>query len=1109
MSRIKTAAGQFNFNTNVAGAVVSDRRGFLKGSAGVGAAFGLSTLAACSGDDTQGPVIENIVTEKEFLNLKSVGDTTSLYFVQGAQISKVQPITKEILDAALQQKPYLSAVSSGITHYVEGVKKCVDLMGFAYIKRVAQGADPKTSGQMIRTVSLFTEDDARDAYLKLTSKPSEKSSPTKKRLASENATLARSSYSDLEDHAVTCVLQHPELTSTDPETTAVLRAYISAASDFPAFVSYLQSSPDTWSTSEPMTAGDGTPVMLNDGTGNMVNPSVTNLSQQTLEFITGIANEVLLLVNDDRTLTADIGDLQPGDPALDEFAGCVSFIRDGATPYSLKPDFYDTNAHTTKFQRGWQLAEGSSASAGGLTIRMTSPDAATVSTRITNRLHRYMGVYATYYGEDGRVIKQYDDLDALVSPQFFLCGIPVLESFLDVNINIPAGCTRFDLVCAGAGKATSNNIPDSVSLNGALWTYGFIIVPPPLFIAAAAAASLTVYWETLKQLKDPMKKFIFAGKTYYYSFLAIKNPRSADVNQLAKHLTADFLSTPELYVSLAGALGAGSLLNAVPFGFIGTAIAVANAAGDFARGIEAITTQQRDTVTRFVYGNTVRVTPQFPSGNPPAGTRGYVYTLKTTGGWVQQYTSTLAVTIDFRQVPMNTGISISIAAYGGDNFSQAVGSREVLLATGDYSTFNASTTVVTQADVPMTQVLRELKPTSRYKKLAITVGQDSRDSQSVPAISWFAASLFTTDSNGRPLPVADIVAEPITAVGNMTINSSTLFVGRTWSTQESSVLNCVPGTSISAGTRHLFGNSSTRYNNADRDPGATTGYFVSGQAYDPANATYGGQRCGFSVPPLVAYDNFGFNSNRNYYLDPDSGYMLRRINFFTYPTSNGGVAIGDGDIARRPGYDAPGSRIAVGRFNSRPTALLVHPSGKVVAVCAEASTIEVLMPLDAPVNDQDVPVATVVARTGESVGNVSSPVGLASTAEGVLVVAENGNGRLQAFDLDGNPVKLFKGGTARTAALYRWKAGIEVLDLCIENGGFIYVLSADRSSGSKTTTLDIYKPDGSWLVRQENLDILVLTVDNWRSMFTMNGGSTNLFGFRNYVPEPAITFWTL
>jgi hypothetical protein len=193
----------------------------------------------------------------------------------------------------------------------------------------------------------------------------------------------------------------------------------------------------------------------------------------------------------------------------------------------------------------------------------------------------------------------------------------------------------------------------------------------------------------------------------------------------------------------------------------------------------------------------------------------------------------------------------------------------------------------------------------------------------------------------------------------------------------------------------------------------------------------------------------------------------------------------------------------------RPTALLVHPSGKVIAVCAESSTIEVLTPLDAPFNAQDVPVATVFARTGWNVGNVPRPVDLASTAEGVLVVAENGDGRLQAFDLDGNPVKILEGGTARTAALYPWKAGMEVLHLCIESGGFIHVLSVDRSSASRATTLDIYSPDGSRLLRQENQDARTLTVDAWRSTLTINGGSTIQVGFRSFIPEPSITFWTL
>lgn len=84
--------------------------------------------------------------------------------------------------------------------------------------------------------------------------------------------------------------------------------------------------------------------------------------------------------------------------------------------------------------------------------------------------------------------------------------------------------------------------------------------------------------------------------------------------------------------------------------------------------------------------------------------------------------------------------------------------------------------------------------------------------------------------------------------------------------------------------------------------------------------------------------------------------------------------------------------------------------------------------------------------------------------------------------------------------------GVTYLDIATETKGYIYVLFVEQTSTAPTFYLDIYSPDGSPLLSapQSGVNAARLTVDQWRSMFTL--GFNVVLG-PNSRTEPGVTAW--
>ena len=247
--------------------------------------------------------------------------------------------------------------------------------------------------------------------------------------------------------------------------------------------------------------------------------------------------------------------------------------------------------------------------------------------------------------------------------------------------------------------------------------------------------------------------------------------------------------------------------------------------------------------------------------------------------------------------------------------------------------------------------------------------------------------------------------------------------------------------------------------------------------------------CGFRQPAGIVYDRLG----------PANGAGR---NFFVQSTANGFFLQSMVLDASTPLGFSP---LSWGRFSEPLDSLVVHPMGFVVGVNRDNHKMEILQLPDAAVDSNvapdAIPFAVPKAGEGDRAGLLRAPVAL-TVFEGAILVLEAGNLRVQALDVSGNPVNLFGGQTSPTFALIEPNA--TYLDIGVDGLGYVYVLSfVGAGANASDYRVDIYTPDGVFLTRTPGMSAGRLTVDTFRSVYTLN------FETLSGTPhiEPSLSQW--
>lgn len=267
---------------------------------------------------------------------------------------------------------------------------------------------------------------------------------------------------------------------------------------------------------------------------------------------------------------------------------------------------------------------------------------------------------------------------------------------------------------------------------------------------------------------------------------------------------------------------------------------------------------------------------------------------------------------------------------------------------------------------------------------------------------------------------------------------------------------------------------------------------------DNAQSGYATSACGLQTGSRLSYNLLTSNGG-NVYLDTSSSRLVIR------PIT-----------LDPPAFAGVNSNQAFGVLNfEESTRCLLHPSGHLISISQSVHKIESLkLPAD-PMDDGTAAqyfLARTCAGLGSRPGLINAPTAAAITPDGVILVLEAGNNRLQAFDVHGNALPYFqnlpKGYPPYFLPLDATQNGYSYLDIAVEFSGFIYVLAKDASNNHR---LDIYHPQQSGtnpIATTQGVNGAKLAVDFWRNVYTLNYEVLQLPG--GGIPEftePSVSLW--
>jgi hypothetical protein len=259
---------------------------------------------------------------------------------------------------------------------------------------------------------------------------------------------------------------------------------------------------------------------------------------------------------------------------------------------------------------------------------------------------------------------------------------------------------------------------------------------------------------------------------------------------------------------------------------------------------------------------------------------------------------------------------------------------------------------------------------------------------------------------------------------------------------------------------------------------------------------------GFVASPGTAYNITASNgaSAANFFIDSSAGD-------FTTDNPASGHHVRQIVLSANTAPDfATSSNQSFGRFPLALTRYVYHPQGLIIGINLSTHKLFILDLQSNPSDDADAAQATMASGQGFRDGLIYGPAGLAIALDGRILVLEANNNRIQAFDTTGIAVPYFGDPSAQTVTMtLHSEASSTYLDISVESKGYIYVLYyGGDGSQPGDYAVDIYQPDGTFLVTTPNVAAANMTVDILRNLFTMNY-ETILDA--NGRPLPSVSMW--
>lgn len=1084
------------------------RREFLTAAAIAGLPLALTPQLTAWAAETSQPS-QGEEQSALFFNLShEVDHQTARYFVMiSGRRYRLRPVNERprLLRRERRRNRFLQAVPDGaVTHFIPNFAAPANTVALGYVIK-----NPDTTAGTWTMSSIFFQlpsGAVAAAHRRGVAHfgPAALPLSAKRRLYGHPAAVSVEDYleeqalMDVSDHATALIGLHPEVLSAEPNSaahiqknliqsngaTVALGIQIQQLGDAAPQQTPNQPNTKGWATLRPFTNEDGTQLKNARGTNvglNQYDPEWHPVIQQTAGAgIRGVAQKV----KDDQSLGADVTGALNGE-APPPLTGTIWHRRDGVTNVDQSVAVALRNAGPINYT----MVPSTPQNGYNCTADVTTNADGSVHVKLSyeNTFLRWLGLWVQFRDSTDMVVpvsklppffQQFGHTDnevmlGVLTPEFTILGIPVQSSTATAEFDFPTGVASNAKILASGLGSGSHTFQDTEAM-GIFCTTIFNLIAPPVLIAAGAAQNIDLWFKfgVIPLIQTALAEIFAAASDNDIGF---KNLLNIFVRALARTGAAIFL---KIAGTAIGYIAAGEAEDSIPLA--GQIIQGLGAAG---AGLELIESSIQVANSPWTYEYDLALTHDLtvyikPDENddttPKAANEFAVTALFGNGGTPHVQTIPLPqplseVIVKFTDVPLGDVVNVSAAFY-----------QKPSDATSDHVLLGKATSgaVPNTADALDPFGIQEISfpigPQTTYQhkqKTALDAGGNH---------VWALAAPPTTKQS-------DISCEgpgSLCDFRSITVRQGTQqapgYVGYAYQGYSAGVSDCAAG-----GQGQL-----------DQVANVNTGE-------DPQSG-YAAASCGLQTGAKLTYNLLGHpttnnlpgNSTTNFYLDSTSK-VIRQV-----------------QLDPAPQFADPRGNQAWGKLNLDSTTLLLHPTGRLVSISNANHKMETLKVPSAALSDDDASVqllARVHAGQGSRPGLMDAPAAAAVSPDGVILVLEQNNNRIQAFDTGANSVQFFKTQQQPYFLNLDATAGGDTvyLDLAVEFTGFLYVLSFNQSTN--LYRMDIYHPtqsDTKPISTTQNFNAARLTVDLWRNVYALNYEVLRLpDGSVPPIAEPSVSLW--
>ncbi|QTO52554.1 hypothetical protein [Burkholderia latens] len=893
------------------------------------------------------------------------------------------------------------------------------------------------------------------------------------------------SYSDALEAAVAVLFHHPSLLNLSSDNGGAIPAYIkencikaAIRHDGGTLADAILDAGDDWQKKVPLV--DWNNEQVYDGNKPLY---TAKLDRGVNEAVSGTLPLAILLSRQDEYLRGALWKVLDG-VVSSEYQGTA-----GASAVQRRARQRDQNSQ-------WQLKNLTPGLGVVVDPASVTYDGGNMSVTVENQWLRHLGAYIEFLDAGGAPVAPPDSWPASWVPSLFsgtattkyldrvgpideIAGIPIDVTDMTLTFPVPDAASAVNVHLAGLGVFGPGHTDRHICLLGIFMTATFEMAVPMIALVAGAAVMKTKFVTSL--LEDNKLYVGILGVLATIDAALIDYALTGGVKEVLLKLAN--IITPLLWKTgmktvLLEFIAQGALEEAVPFVDIAleatNAVVTAAEVGQTVIEVLEAAPVYTSTVTRTIDLD-ITLVPDSQFHYFPMQATHYAVTVaydsqvtvpaKTFS--LSEGTNNDPIPVRFTGIPGGGKLKVTAIFYADNGWVAGKGITDWTPALGT----NGSTLVIPGLEIKNNAP--PLTTSSVYEhveKLAYEGGAHVWDKGAPPP----TATLRTSGSD-------------LVSLTGITLAQAPASIGYGWQASNLNIPENLSTNAKSIDPMYTVQNVSL--------------LAPPEQAYQPLDVGYN-EKSGICYDLLSKADGFA----RNLFLD-------------SYPVAAGSKSGAPSYVHLRKvtlSYDdgakcAPihsGTGQSYGRFPSGIPLddFVLHPQGYVFAISAARSKLLRCELSSEAVADAEAPDACLLSGKGEREGLMSGPVAIAIGLDGVVMVLEAVNARVQAFDIHGNPVKYFQDKTSSTLPLtVQGRGQSTYLDLDVEAKGYVYVLSYTGDGSSPDDYyMDIYTPKGDLLVSTQGVASGRLAVSLDRNVYALN---YELIHAADGRPEPSISHW--